>query len=88
MRILNTSERVASTNNPNNRPPKKGIGRTIVAIALAIGFLSFTVIPSIALFYGLITGDQYVEITANFYEFGYKVIENGTKIIPSIIPAR
>lgn len=85
MRFLNTSERVASTNSPNNRPPKRVVGRTMIAVAFATGFISFTVIPSVALFNGLITGAQYVEITTRFYESGYKVIEYGASIIQSII---
>ena len=86
MRFLNTSGRVASTNNPNNRPPRRGIGWIIVAVALAIGILSFTVVPSVALYHGLITGEQYVEIATKFFELGFKFVENGTSVIPSIIP--
>lgn len=90
MNFLNTSGRVASTNNPNNGRPQRGVGITliIIAVALGIGILSFTIFPAVALYMGLITGDQYVQITTKFFEFGCKVIESGTSIIPSIIPTR
>ncbi|WP_061458041.1 hypothetical protein [Bacillus cereus] len=88
MNFLNTSGRVASTNNPNNQPPKRGIGIKWIVIALALGILSQTVFPAVALSCGLIDGDQYVKITTGFYESGSKVIENGTSIMPSNIPAR
>lgn len=88
MNFLNTSGRVASTNNPNNQPPKRGIGIKWIVIALALGILSQTVFPAVALSCGLIDGDQYVKITTGFYESGSKVIESGTSIVPSNIPAR
>lgn len=90
MKNLKASERVASTNNPKNRRPKKGIGTTliIIAVVLGIGILSFTIFPAVALYMGLITGDQYVQIATKFFEFGFKVVESGASIIPSIIPTR
>lgn len=49
--------------------------------SISIGLLSFTVFPSVALYLGLITGDEYVAIVTKFYE----VLQNGTSIIPGII---
>ncbi|PAD66200.1 hypothetical protein CHH83_25295 [Bacillus sp. 7586-K] len=80
MRLQKTSKKVTSTNNP--------LIKGFITVAIAIGILSFTVFPHIALYCGLITGDQYVEITTQFYEFGFQSIQNGFSIIPSIIPAR
>ncbi|MES5963266.1 hypothetical protein QCI39_30495, partial [Bacillus cereus group sp. MG7w] len=60
----------------------------LIAVTFAIGILSFTVFPHVALYMGLITGDQYVQITTKFFEFSFKVIESGISIIPSSIPIR
>lgn len=86
MIISNTSERVTSTNNPNNPRPGRGIGIAliIIAVVFGIGILSFALFTPAALYMGLITGDQFVQITTKFFE----VVESGTSIIPSIIPTR
>ncbi|MED0973519.1 hypothetical protein [Bacillus paramycoides] len=60
----------------------------IIVSVIALGLLINTVFPPIALYLGLITGEQYVEITTKFYEFGFQFLQNGASIIPSIIPTR
>jgi hypothetical protein len=80
----------STTPTPNNTlSTKKGkLGLTIIAVALAIGLLGFTVFPHIALYLELITSEQYVTITTKFYESSGKVIENGLQVIPSILPLK
>lgn len=57
----------------------------VLIIVFALGIFIFAIFPHVALYAGLITSDQYVTITIKFYEFGFKVIESGLQVIPSII---
>ncbi|MEK4646353.1 hypothetical protein [Bacillus sp. PK30] len=83
---LSKTNKTNKTNNPNNQRPGRGIGIAliIIAVVFGIGILSFALFTSAALYMGLITGDQYVQIATKFFE----VVESGTSIIPSIIPTR
>lgn len=87
MRLLRSSRRVTPTSsNPSNSNNSNKIGLTVISVAFAVGIVSYTVFPNVALYLGLITSEQYVEITTKFFEFGFKIFEMGTSIIPSIIP--
>lgn len=48
----------------------------ILISAFSVGLLNLTVFPSIALYLGLITGEQYALITTKFYEFGFQVMQS------------